>query len=477
MQIVKKHILNIICGVVAIVALVALVWPISGWYSDLQTQAAGASKVSSDINSLISASRVKPIFSDNAAQGAKGEPLGRFPNREVIDEANQKMTAVKEQAEQTRQAAIEINRHGHDLLYYAALPAPGLNDGFTFASQYNAVMTPGAGGKLVPSDPSNPKSVPENIPDGILHSVAPPTDPQIMEGLKNLWNDKYAQLLYTQQDPNTGQVIEINKPRIIEQFYNENKDYANKYRHEIARKAAVYLEQGALTQAPHMNLEAERGVAPSAETIWYAQMNVWVQQDIARAIAEMNTFRDRADPARTRPSTGIYESRVKHLKSVTLGAGFDMYYTQASAMGAAAPADETAAAAAQTAQPKVYKESPTGRACGPMYDVVHSTVTAVVAENAVEDFIRTLQSGRMVTVLNVEKKNLDGALAADQGYDYGPAPVVQVKIKCEHLFMRDWTTRGPKAPMPPEVRKRLGVTDQPQQGAPAGGGNTVASTR
>jgi hypothetical protein len=112
-----------------------------------------------------------------------------------------------------------------------------------------------------------------------------------------------------------------------------------------------------------------------------------------------------------------------------------------------------------------------------MYDVVHSTVTAVVAENAVEDFIRTLQSGRMVTVLNVEKKNLDGALAADQGYDYGPAPVVQVKVQCEHLFMRDWTTRGPKAPMPPEVRKRLGVTDQSQQGAPAGGGNTVASTR
>ena len=62
-----------------------------------------------------------------------------------------------------------------------------------------------------------------------------------------------------------------------------------------------------------------------------------------------------------------------------------------------------------TAQPKVYKDSPTGRACGPIYDVVHSTVTAVVAENAVEDFIRTLQSGRMVTVLNVEKKNLTGA--------------------------------------------------------------------
>ena len=47
-------------------------------------------------------------------------------------------------------------------------------------------------------------------------------------------------------------------------------------------------------------------------------------------------------------------------------------------------------------------------------------------------------------------------MAADLGYDYGPAPVVQVKIKCEHLFMRDWTARGPKAPMPMEVRKLPG---------------------
>src|SRR3954452_6672476 len=160
MQIVKKHILNIICGVVAIVALVALVWPISGWYTDLAEQATHAAKVSGDIQSLISAKRVKPIFSDNAAEGAQGEPLERFPNREIIDDANQAMKDVNAQAEAARQAAIEVNRHGHDLLYTAALPAPGLQDAFTFATQYNAVMTPGL--KPVPSDPSNPKSIPDN---------------------------------------------------------------------------------------------------------------------------------------------------------------------------------------------------------------------------------------------------------------------------------------------------------------------------
>src|SRR3954447_21473853 len=151
MQIVKKHILNIICGVVAIIALVALVWPISGWYSDLADQAKGAAKASGDIQSLMSAKRLKPIFSDNAVEGAQGEPLERFPNREIIDDANKAMTAVKDQAEAARRAAIAIHRRGHDLLYFATLPAPGLQDAFTFATQYVAVMTPGY--KPVPSDP------------------------------------------------------------------------------------------------------------------------------------------------------------------------------------------------------------------------------------------------------------------------------------------------------------------------------------
>ena len=35
----------------------------------------------------------------------------------------------------------------------------------------------------------------------------------------------------------------------------------------------------------------------------------------------MNTFRDRADPSRTRPSPGVYESRVKHLEVDLAGRG------------------------------------------------------------------------------------------------------------------------------------------------------------
>ncbi len=52
MEIVKKNILSIICGVIALLAVVALFWPISGMYADAQTVLDGRKKAFTDIVSL-----------------------------------------------------------------------------------------------------------------------------------------------------------------------------------------------------------------------------------------------------------------------------------------------------------------------------------------------------------------------------------------------------------------------------------------
>ena len=237
--------------------------------------------MSSDINSLISAARVKPIFSDNAAQGAKGEPLERFPNKEVIDEANQKMTDVKEQAEAAHEAAIEVNRRGHDLLYYAARPNAGDSD--AFPSPPSTTRSWRRAARRCRATRPTPNPCPRTSPTAF--STRPPPRPtRDHERPRREWKKNYERLIYTTQQTRTPAGPEINEIQIIQQFENEKKTYADKYRHEIATKGAVYLDPGALTQAPHMNLTAEGGRPPSAESIWYAQMNVWVQQDIARAI-------------------------------------------------------------------------------------------------------------------------------------------------------------------------------------------------
>ena len=36
MEIVKKNLFGIICGVIALVAFAAWIWPVGGWYGDFQ---------------------------------------------------------------------------------------------------------------------------------------------------------------------------------------------------------------------------------------------------------------------------------------------------------------------------------------------------------------------------------------------------------------------------------------------------------
>jgi hypothetical protein len=41
---------------------------------------------------------------------------------------------------------------------------------------------------------------------------------------------------------------------------------------------------------------------------------------------------------------------------------------------------------------------------------------------------------------------------------YGDRPVVQLKLRCEALLLREWTRKY----MPPAIKKALGIPDQQQ---------------
>ena len=50
---------------------------------------------------------------------------------------------------------------------------------------------------------------------------------------------------------------------------------------------------------------------------------------------------------------------------------------------------------------------------------------------------------------------VDSQMLKFDGYVYGDRPVVQLRLKCEALLMREWTHKY----MPPAVRKMLGIPD------------------
>lgn len=457
MDIVKKNIVSIVCGVIALLALIALVWPIGPMYESFRAELKEREKANAAVQALLRAERTRP----NLLGEDKHEPLGTFPSPAIIAQGHEVIGKLHENAVNLLQTAISINKRGHDLLVPTALPRPDAKALYAFRGQYQNVLSPGA-----PATAARPGSPAENIPDGILHSTAPPTAKEIKDALDKEWREKWETKVIKIETPSKvpGQppvVQELDRPRVVAEFRAAHKDFEKHFREERATRFLTYMNGDALTVAQHM----EPTVTPTAEDIWYAQMGLWIQQDIARQIAAMNT---------EAKSTSVATSPVKHVIGIDIPQGFAMYVTGAQAAPGQMPppgAGNGGGGSGSAASSDVvnYRNSVSGRQCNQMYDVIDSRITLVVDEQYVDQLIRMLEKGQFITVLNVDLQKVDIAAAKDLGYDYGNRPVMQVTLDCEHLFLRDWTAQGPTAPMPDEVKQRLGVVPNasPDQAAPA----------
>ena len=574
-QIVGKNIISIVCGGVALIALIAWLW-VRGWYTDFGKELATRTKFNSDITSLLGQRRNSLIVNPEKTD-TKAEPLGRFPNAEVIATGESKMSALHKQAVSALNTLVEVNKRGHDLLVPGSLPRPDENAAYGFRERYRAAMFPvrktaapapgGAapGGTGMPAIPAHPGRASSGgdaagrpgasrepcsrrgrrrlAPQGATGPVGAPGIPAAPPATGATGTAGAAAPAPAAAPGDAGRPRRpsgrdgrpaarpghrglgrrAGGPRRAGRPRDEHPR-----RHPPGRRAPVgrgdqrrlpsEVGGGGLRQAgvraggpddrqegeqpraagasvheeaPHLrrrrpaqegqqeqDLHGDGAVRPEPlahdggrdqpaqadpEEIWYAQMSVWVQQDIARAIRDMNVVKD---PKTGREVTGIPLSRVKHLISIDVRPGIDMYYTVATASGTGT----AAAAPAEGEIPRVFTQTVTGRVCNSMYDVVRSQVTAVVDEASVGKFMEKLESGRMLTVLEVNQSKVSNGAARDLGFDYGDRPVVRVTITCEHLFFRQWTVGGKL--MPEAVQKLLGVApanpaEPGARGAPA----------
>lgn len=475
MELVKRNILSIIFGVIALIALVALFVPLGGMEEEFQETLKKQAQLDENIRSLLQTPRMKPVITP----GNQAEPLEVFPSRTIIEQAKGVTDEVREKSLKVFNTAVQINKQGHVVLVPGALPTPAHTPlRRSFRDAYVAVVTPGQKPPL--HDPNRKELGPWNIPDDILNAAMPPTDMEIAKAMEAEWKEKFEQrILVSPAPPNSppgtpGQ--ELNRPEIVEDFRQKMKQFPQNFRRERARQSPMYLEPAALSRAQNMDPRAPN--PPTDEDMWYAQMTLWIQQDVALAIKEMN-----------KGSTSVLHSPVKHLGVLDVNQGFAMYElptAQGDPYAAAAPAPAPAmefapdgsvlppaapAASTEGEIPKVYTRAFTGRVCNPLYDVVHFRLVAVVDARHVRRLIQTLQQGRFITVLEADTKQLDLEAQRQQGYDYGSQPVVELSLTGEALFLREWTAHAANAPMPQEVKKKLGV--QPK---PAADGSTPAPT-
>jgi hypothetical protein len=213
-------------------------------------------------------------------------------------------------------------------------------------------------------------------------------------------------------------------------------------RRKVAESSLVYVSPDTFDLNPKI---AGAG-RPDADSIWWAQVGLWIQQDVAAAILATN-----------KNAKNVIDAPVKHLVQFRMVQGFQT--------GGAVPA---AAADPATADATPVTKNPlfvTGRASNALYDVIHFNLVVNMEAAHVPTFIRELSRNRFmsVTQLSLHTPQPVNPNEASAGYIYGDAPIVTATMTCEALFLRQWTVPL----MPKSIKLQLGIPEPGAAPAPA----------
>jgi hypothetical protein len=413
---IKKNGVAIACGVVAVAAVIASFYPLGAKRQELSTEVASSASMVGQVDGLLHKTRTLPPID-------AGEPktLEKFPNERIIADGNALVAAVAKQSGDLLNAAVRLNTHA--LLDPGSLPNPSAGMRFHFRDQYiNAIQT--------------------LIPD-IVKGATPPSQQDVERAI----NDERAKI----SDPANGIAIVVNgqvvNPQDVSNKIDErSKAIPREMRDDVASQHKMYLglavgngaqAPGALspmTDALTVKQEITPTSSPDEVTIWLAQLQLWIQEDVAHGLAEAN-----------QPAKNVMDAAVKHLIKINI--------PPQSPYVIAAGVPSSVDPAAPITLMKQY--SPTGRVCCPLYDVVQFTVQLRVRTADLPNVIETLERNRLITVWQCNINAFDGAAAAAAGYSYGTDPILEVTLNCEELFLRKWSVPL----MPPQVRKFLNIPE------------------
>lgn len=423
MDIVKKNILSIICGVIALAAIGVGMTMVPGKAHELQTKL-DASKSNYDaLNGLLTKERQLPsVDPDNATQGT----LKQFPSEKVIEKGKAIIDAFVSQSGAVKQEAIAMNEH--KLLLPGSLPQPMGSTAISFRNAYQQALPlpqPNNAGGGAPGSTVMKSRFAQELKAGM-----PPMPDEIGRKQAELAEQlKQKHMFFDQQgQPKNQQAVE----QLVK---DETSKLPKQMMEQVSKSCRVYISPDTFEIVPAI---AAAAGAPDPVSMYNAQLSYWIQQDVVNAINEING-----------QSANVMEAPVKHLISIRCrNQGVPAF--QATAAGSAGGDPDGTL-------PKEARMGPTGRACNGLYDVFHFDVKADVEADKLEEFLRGLGNRRFITPLTVDVRAVDNATALAQGHAYGDKPVVNVTATCEVLYLRAWNAQY----MPAAVKTLLGIGATP----------------
>ena len=436
MEIVKKNIISIICGVVALAAVGVALFVVPGKKAELQTAVDSSATNNKALADLLSKPRQMPVVNpDNPEQQA----LEQFPSEAVIKRGEEITGQVEAESKKMLEAAVKMNQK--QLLVPGSLPTPSSTSAFAFRNTYRTALP-------LPVQPQ-PGQVPT---PAVLRSRfaqelkagMPPTADEISVAGAAMVKEIESKELYFTPD---GQAANAEQVKL--KIEERSKKLPAEMRDKVVQSSKVYVNPE--TFEINVALSNSAG-APDPLSIYSAQLSYWIQSDVVAAVNEVNA-----------KSNSVAESPVKHLIRIRTKP-----YNQVAPIFITGP-EMTANADANAQLPKVPMASTTGRVSNGLYDVFHFEVEADVEADRLPDFLRSLGNKRFITPLYVDLQARDNARALAEGLVYGEKPVVTVRAECEILYLRAWNQNF----MPPLLKQKLGIG---VEGVPADAAQPAAGT-
>jgi len=398
MEIVKKNILSVICGVIALAALIASVWPLGSFVGELQTDLDTRKGAYDALLGLKNKGRTLPVLKLESTQA---EPLVQFPNAETIKRGESATDSVAQESKNMLEAAVTLNQH--QLLVAGSLPAPSEPLRYKFRQEYQVRV--------------------KNLPDELLNAGRPPSPESIKEAQTELWESEFKSNIIMLNGK------EANLPEVQAEYEIASARLPDQLRLSIAREKSVYVDENAIGKVPGIE-----GVgAPDPVNIWSAQLSLWVHEDLFNAIADANAGRP------------IVDAPIKRLVRLDVPQSFTQNIK---------PGEVVATSTDPSAPlPKSFAGSVTGRVSNPLFDVVTFKLSLHVNATQVPEILSVFNRSRLINVLRMDIDAVDALAQLKQGYYYGTAPVVQIDLDGEILYLRSWTV----AFMPERIRSGLGI--------------------
>lgn len=493
---IKKNIVSILAGVVALVALGFMFFWVSPKISSTAPQAGSVKQrvaeraaKAQQITGLLNAPRPDIQYDTTGAN----TNLAMFPTNRLITAGREAMEGVKAQANEVLAQAEDINRRvPRGWPSYEAADADWPLEGDQKAVERDRYRREYA--KWINADNSSFDPESGDYQPGTLQATLGATRPPTLEEI---------------QMQDAGLEAMLKAKVAVDEKGNpiDPQDFAKRLAEGRIALAASLKYRRAMGHRMYVDPNGPPGPATTGFSVhplatvqqatavdcFNAQIGLWVQETVAQNLARANEEALAKLPAERQ---NLMHAPVKHLLQVVVpntpfgeakavapgAAGGEApapppVNTAVRGAGRTAPQEPTEPAATEepaVEQPasggitidataainRLYPLSPSGRPVHTsFYDLVQFRMTLRCDAATVPYVLEQLQASSFLTVLNVDMTIVDPAAAAQRGYVYGDRPVVELALQCEMPFLRSWLVPL----MPPGLQLALAQAEQPPE--------------